>query len=148
MARRKRANKLPIVYRSGSSKVVYVSRAPDELFTEAKRVWGSIQVALRQLKALKRTRHSALRGAVWQLSQVEPPLKEANTASLVDYIATVSYLMEDSISMLATLKNSKIDELEEARFHLTYGQTPKKRDRDDTMCSKPKRHMEVYEDGE
>lgn len=148
MARRKRTNKLPIIYKNGATKVVYVSRAPDELLTEAKRMYGCIQVALRQLKSLKRTRHAALKGAVWQLTQVEEPSAGESIASLVDYIAVVSYLMEDSLAMLASLKNSKIDELEEARFNLTYGQTPKKRDRDDTMCSKPKRRMEVYEDAE
>jgi hypothetical protein len=50
--------------------------------------------------------------------------------------------MEDTLNILATIKHSTIEELQQARFLLTYGQTPKKRDRDDTMCTKKKRPVE------
>lgn len=151
MSRRKRTNKMQIVFRNGATRVVYVSRAPDELFDEASRIHTCSLSALRQLRLLKRTRHAAVKAAVWQLEQLAEPNPKWSTAALVDYIASASFLMEDTLGILSALKNSNIDELRAARFQLTYGQTPKKRDRDDTMCTRSRRSIdeedEVPEDG-
>lgn len=143
MARkRKKPNKLPVIYKDSKVRIVYVSRSPEELFPEAVRIYSAVQVALRHLHLLRRSPHAAIHAAEWQLANVVAPPAWATTPLLVDYISTTSYLMEDTLNILATIKHSTIEELQQARFLLTYGQTPKKRDRDDTMCTKKKRPVE------
>lgn len=146
MARRKRANKLSIIYKRGDVKIVYVPRATEDLLPEAKRIHVCVSRALRTLRLLRRTRHAAIKAAIWQLEQLPPPTKDMTDTELVTYIGVTSYTMEDTLGLLGELKTSKIDELQAARFQLTYGQTPKKRDRDDTMCTKSRRYAEPVDD--
>jgi len=40
----------------------------------------------------------------------------------------LSFIMEDTVSLLNRLRHCRVGNIEKARFILTYGQTPKKRE--------------------
>ena len=133
MARRRRRakgpRKVPIRYQTADQRVDYVPRRPAELPVELDRVRTGILRALRVLNRMKRIRHSAIVGARFQLEQALCDVPAgASEEWMADEIGRLSFVMADSLKLLSQLCHSRTHWLEEARFILTYGQTPKKRE--------------------
>jgi len=129
--RRKRspAKAVQISYHNGDVVVHYVARAPSEVRKEYARVLEAVNTALRGLKRLKRIRHDVIVSARFQLANsVHPVPVDATPEHLADEVGRLSYVMEDTHALLGRLKNSRLPLLEEIRFTLTYGQTPKRKD--------------------
>jgi hypothetical protein len=129
-AKRKTASKIkiPVIYSHGKDHVVYVARLPGELLAEHRRVVFCLDKALHQLKLL-RSPHPAVAAARVQLEQCDCSLPEQPTHyEIAKRIATLSFIMADTLQILAALSNSNVERLKEARFQLTFGQTPKQRD--------------------
>jgi len=120
--------KIPVSYSHGDVKVVYVARLPGDLRNEHKRMVFCMQMALRQLKLL-RSPHPAVAAARLQLENCDVSLPTTSThQEVAQRLAILSYTFEDTVKILAALSNSKIARLTEARFQLTFGQTPKQRE--------------------
>jgi len=84
--------------------------------------------ALRQLKLL-RSPHPAVEAARTQLEHCDTTLPEgASVQQIAGRIAVLSYTLEDTVKILSALSSSRIDRLKDARFQLTFGQTPKQRE--------------------
>jgi hypothetical protein len=130
MAKRRRSTvKVPIRFRLGDITVEYVSRAEDQVWNEYCRVRNAVLDATRILNLLKRIRHPVLVTARVQLAHVLDDVQEdAELDVVAAEIARLSYVMDDTVTVLAGLKHCRVPHLQAARFALTYGQTPKKRD--------------------
>ncbi len=129
-AKRKTASKIkiPVIYSHGKDHIIYVARLPAELAAEHARVVVCLGKALHQLKLL-RSPHPAVATARTQLEHCDCQLPEQATHyDIAKRIATLSFTMADTFQILAALSNSNVDRLKEARFQLTFGQTPKQRD--------------------
>ncbi len=129
-AKRKTASKIkvPVIYSHGKDHVVYVARLPGELLAEHKRVVFCLGKALHQLKLL-RSPNPAVAAARAQLESCDCALPEhATHYEIAKRIAVLSFIMADTFQILAAMSNSNIERLKEARFQLTFGQTPKQRD--------------------
>jgi len=121
--------KIPIRYVDGNEHVEYVPRTSKELKTELERIQLAIRRALRVLSKLRRKRHIVLVTVRFQLRNcLKEIVNDASDEAVADEIARLSYVMEDTVMLLEHLKHSRIPCLEEARFLLTYGQTPKQRE--------------------
>lgn len=120
--------KVPVIYKHNGITITYVSRMNSELMPEFKRVVEHITAAQLQLTRL-RSPNPAVAAALFQLKACSKSLPENSQPKLVaERIATLSYIMEDTIAILAKLSNSNVDPLKKARFLLRFGQTPKQRD--------------------
>ncbi len=128
--RRRKVKKILIMYDDGEVRRNYVSKAPSELRPELNRVQESIRIVLRILSRLYRTRHPVIVTSRFQLLNGlrSLTLTEMSDEEVAAEIARLSYLMEDTLGLLNKLEHSRTKHLEEARFTLTYGQTPQKRD--------------------
>jgi hypothetical protein len=128
--RRKRATKkVPICYDDGVKHIEYVSKAKKELLPELLRIRSEILQALRLLNYLRRKRHSVLISVRFQLQESLRDIPEdAEPAELAEEIARLSFIMDNALNQLNILSHSRTPLIEQIRFKLTYGQTPKKRD--------------------
>lgn len=125
MVRRKVQKKIRVHYQD----IEYVPRARADLRPELGRVQSELKLAIRILFRARRYRHVAVSTARFQLENCLREIPEgASDQWLADEIGRLSYVMEDTLGILNRLKHSRVHYLEEARFKLTYGQTPKKRD--------------------
>ncbi len=129
MAKRKAPKKVRVYFEGDRGLIEYVPRAPSDLRPELERVQADIRLTLRILHRARRYRHVAVSTARFQLENcLRDTPAGASDEWLADEIARLSYVMEDTLGILNRLKHSRMHYLEEARFRLTYGQTPKKRD--------------------
>jgi len=145
MASKRTLNKISVVYNAQGRYIEYVGRTPSELLPEYKRVCAAVDSCARITKTLLRSPHPAVRAAYYQLLNCDVSIPEPPTnQNIADAIARVSYTLEDTMLILAKISNSNIEPLRELRFHLTYGQTPKKRDRNDIIITRAVK--EKYED--
>lgn len=131
MAKRKRtpARKIPVRYNDGTTDIDYVARTPSELRDELQRVQEAILEAARILSRLHRTRHIVIKTARFQLEHALRNLPNDSTdEDIAAELARLSYLMEDTLNILNKLTHCRISYLKQARFKLTYGQTPKRRE--------------------
>ena len=127
MARRTR--KIPVTYDDGRNVVEYVPRTPTELRREMTRVHEAVQTAVHVMSPLKRKRHAVIKAALFQLRHLLRKLPEEMTdEERATELARISYAMEDTLGILNKLVHCRVSHLETARFILTYGQTPKKRE--------------------
>jgi len=109
----------------------YVSRRPIDLPGEYLRVQRAVLDAVRMIntRGLKRLRHVVLDISRFQLSNSLRNIPaDSSSEEFAGEIARLSYLMHEVLLQLARLRHSRIDHLQELRFKLTYGQTPKKRE--------------------
>jgi len=150
MARKKTVIKQDIKYRDGDIKVQYVARLNAELPAEHSRIIQAIRTAIRYLKTLSRSQHTAIRSALFQLNNcIEELPPDTKPEVYAKSIAYMSYSMDEVLKkILAKMSNCKVDSLTLARFQLEYGQTPKKRDRDDLMCAKRSTKRKYNDDDE
>jgi hypothetical protein len=130
MAKRaRRTIKIPVIYQQGPIRIEYVDKTPSELDPELARVRESVHRALQILARLSRLKHIAIVSARFQLQNCLSELKpDSSHDDKAKELARINYTMEDTLGLLNRLSNSRIEWLEAARFQLTYGQTPKKRD--------------------
>ena len=137
--------RIPVIYSDGVVRVEYVARAPSELSVEFRRVQRHILETIRILSTMKRIRHHIIKSARFQLSQAIREFEPGTCTedAIAAEIARLSYLMEDTLNILNRLSCCRVANLEAARFKLTYGQTPKKRDPPETYGSREKRQKEV-----
>lgn len=140
MARRKRRlpKKLPVVWTTDDGTVVeYVPRIASELRPEFERVREHGLRAARVLSRLKRHKNIILVSARFELEHChQAPPEGAGDEWYAREIARLSYVYEQTHQLLSRLVNSRIQFIENARFLLTYGQTPTKRE-PATSYSKP-----------
>ena len=133
MAKKKTSKPRPrVFYDDGKTRIEYVGRALHEIKGEILRVDGCLKLALKSLRTMRRSQHPAVRAAIFTLENIQPKLDSQDPKEL----ARISYLMGDALQTLAVMKNSNADYLKSARFHLLYGQTPKKRDREAILGGK------------
>lgn len=121
-----------VVYDDGTTRVNYVGRASNEVNAEIVRVVNCMLLALRGLRSMRRSPHPAVRAAIFTLENIKPDVASTSSKEL----ARISFLMEDTLKTLSVMKNSNADYLKLARFHLLFGQTPKKRDREAILGGK------------
>ncbi len=127
------ARRLPSKYRvrysDGALTINYVDRTAPELRAELDRVQRAVLSGVRILAGILRLRHALIISAYVQLKQClrEIPA-DAPPEDMAAEIARLSYVMGTLVESLGKLSNSRINNLQEARFTLTYGQTPKKRE--------------------
>ena len=126
----KRRLKVPITYKTPDGVLIeYVPRYSSELVRELARVYTAVLQANRVLATLSRVRHIAIQSVHFQMANaLRAPLSEFDELTASDEIARLSFIMEDAVGILSTLTNSRTANLQQLRFVLTYGQTPKKRD--------------------
>lgn len=150
MGRKKTAIKQDIKYRDGDVKVQYVARLNAELPREHSRIIAAIGTAIRYLKTLSRSQHPAIRTSLFQLHNCIQELPSGTEPEMyARSIAYMSYSMDEVLKkILAKMSNCKVEALTLARFQLEYGQTPKKRDRDDLMCAKRSTKRKYRDDDE
>jgi hypothetical protein len=117
----------PIIYDKAAEPIEYVGKYTHELKPEIARLLETIQEAKALLDRLSRFRHIAITTAKFQLANTSSDPDLAIEA-LPKEIARLNYLMEDSLGLLNILCDSKLHWLEQARFKLTFGQTPRKRE--------------------
>lgn len=116
-------------YSDGATQREYVPRTLPELRTELARIHKAIEESIRMLSTMSRVRHIVIKTALLQLTNARQPLPDgASAEELAGEIARLSMLMEDTLFILNKLKHCRIHHMEEARFKLLYGQTPKKRE--------------------
>jgi hypothetical protein len=109
--------------------VDYVDRTEPELRQELARVQQAVSDGARMLTPILRIRNPVIVSAYTQLRYVLQSLPpDAPPEQMADEIARLSYVMEQTVELLDTLSNSRVNNLQEARFTLTYGRAPKKRD--------------------
>lgn len=126
--RRPAVNKFVIAYEHNGKRIEYVGRTLAELAPEYRRIVTHLKWAIRELRQL-RSPNPWVVATLVQLQTVPVIDPMSCAADQVAYeIAQVSFIMEDALNMLAHLKHSTVERLEAARFALTYGQTPKRRD--------------------
>ena len=132
MARRARGKVFKLEYRSPLGDVIrYVDRREEDLLPEYIRVRTAILDAVRIInsRSLKRLKNVVLDITRFQLTNSLKPISDTATAQeLVAEITRLSFIMEDAVKTLARLSNSRVDHLQDLRFRLTYGQTPRRRD--------------------
>ncbi len=129
LKKRKPAFKFPVQYNEPGVSINYVSRATPEVWPELRRVRAAINDVIRILTTLKRIRNGVLVSTRFILLNCHRDLPDDTPLEIVAAeIGRLSYIMADALETLNTLKYCRIHHLEEARFKLTYGQTPKKRD--------------------
>lgn len=127
--RKSKQFKICIRFTSPEETIEYISKTPDELWVEYERILQAIKDALRALSRIRFVRNIVIATAQLQLQSAVRPLPEdISDEELAKEIARLSKLMEDTIKILSRLSNSRTQWLEEARFILTYGQTPKKKE--------------------
>lgn len=128
--KRKAPDKVPVVYDDGVTNVEYVGKQKNELRPELERIVYEIKQVLRILQRLRRHRHIIIISARFQLVEALRDLPEEleTEEDVANEIARLSFTMEDTLKLLGRLSNSRIPVLEAARFKLTYGQTPKRRE--------------------
>ena len=130
--RRKKAGprKVRVAWTEADGRVLeYVPRLPGELRGELERVTDSVRRALRILWPVRRLRHHCIVSARVQLQNcLRDVPADADEDWRANEIARLSYVMHTALGMLDQLRNSRVKWLGEARFTLTYGQTPKKRE--------------------
>ncbi len=150
MGRKKTVIKQDIKYKDGDIKVQYVARLNGELPAEHRRIIDAIKMSIRHLRTLRRSQHPAIRASLFQLNNCIQELPEdVKPEVYAKSIAYMSYSMDEVLKkILAKMSNCKVDALTLARFQLEYGQTPKKRDRDDLMCSKRSTKRKYSDDDE
>jgi len=111
------------------TKVTYVDRPAGELRSELERVRNAGLLAAKVLSRLRRVRNSSIQLALFELAHCSQAVPEdAPPKWLADEIARLSFTYSGVVKLLNLLSNSRVRWLEEARFLLTYGQTPIKRD--------------------
>lgn len=145
--RRKSPQKVPVEYLDGSERVEYVGRLAKDLRPELERIQSEVLQSIRLINYLKRKRNSILVSVRVQLTECIREIPDDATSEwMADEIARLSYVMGNSLSDLNTLVNSRIPILEQIRFKLTYGQTPKKRDPATTCGSRADEEEEETDD--
>ncbi len=129
MSKRRPPTKFAVRYVNGTETVDYVDRTESELRQELHRVQQAISNGTRMLVPILRVRHPVIVSAYTQLRHVLADMPaDAPPEQVADEIARLSYVMEQTVELLDTLSNSRVNNLQEARFTLTYGRAPKKRD--------------------
>jgi hypothetical protein len=143
MKKRKASSKVDIVYNCDGVKINYVSRSLSELPDEYARIRKALVTTLRLLKTLRRSPHPAIAAAYFQISNCMHPVDTTKPEEVTRYIARVSYVMNDTLkNILSKLSNSNIDTLKQIRFQLEYGQTPKKREKDELILQQRNSYIE------
>lgn len=135
MARRT-PHKYRVCYSDTQTTINYVDRTATELRSELERVQAAVLSGVRILAGILRLRNALIIGAYVQLKHClrEIPATAAPEEVAME-IARLSHIMGVLVESLNKLSNSRINNLQEARFILTYGQTPKKRE---PMTSRPR----------
>jgi len=132
MARRSKSSvstKLPIIYETPTDRVEYVGKEPDELWPELRRIHTVIRSCIRMLSRIRFVRHIVLVSARFQLMNSLRTMSDtASDDELAQEIARLNFLLGDTVKILDQLSNSRTPLLEELRFTLTYGQTPRRRE--------------------
>lgn len=144
---KKKNIKYPIVWTSNGEEFVYVDKLTPELRPEYRRLADSIRLGIRMLSFMRRIRHPAIVSARFNLLNagvVDPDSLSDEQVALE--LGRLSHLMHDTVTLLNQLSGSRIDHLEQARFQLTFGQVPKKRDLHGP--SKQKERYETIDDNE
>lgn len=138
------ARKVPVRFHDGCSVIEYVSRTPKELQTEIERVRRSRLEALRVLRRVKRIRHPAVLSARFQLIVCDTPQSadDMSPKQKAEELARMSRALELARDTLGRLSNSRVRWLEEARFVLAYGSTPRCRDRPASFGKKRRKKYE------
>jgi hypothetical protein len=122
--------KFPIRWTNADgSTIEYVDRAESELRAELERVRDHGFRAAKVLSRIRTGRHVVIVAARFELEHCQRVVPDdASSAWLSAEIARLSYVYQQTLELLNRLSNSRIHWLEETRFLLTYGQTPKKRE--------------------
>ena len=133
MARRKKNKPVRIIYASRFGPVEYVSRMPDELPKELDRLLRASTHSILLLNRLKRYKHGVLIAATGILKACVACVDQRMPANphendYLYHIARTNQTMQRALDVLSQLKHCKVDALEEVRFKLLYGQTPRKRE--------------------
>lgn len=127
---------MAVIYQDGVTRIDYVSRKVTEVAGEYERVKAAVLEANRIINRyqMRRVRHVVLDVCRFQLANAlvdVPP--DSTPEAFAQEIARLSYLMQEALNGLNRLCNSRVWFLEELRFKLTYGQSPKKRDFDNPL---------------
>ncbi len=127
---RKLIKKEPIKYiKPDGTPTIYVARAASELMAEYERIKMHILRSIRVISTMKRVRHTSIISVRFELNNVlRSPDQLTSPTLLAAEIARMSFVMENCVNELNVLVHSRTDNLQELRFLLTYGQTPKMRD--------------------
>jgi len=109
--------------------VEFVPRLASEVLPELYRIYEAVLNASRTLATMRRVRHWAVQSARFQLANaIRAPLSSFTPETGAAEIARLSCVLQDTLEILSTLCNSRTTNLEQTRFILTYGQTPRKRE--------------------
>jgi hypothetical protein len=126
--RKKRPQRIEIIYDYNGVRIDFVPKLDIELDRELSRIREHGRWALRQLNYIKRSPHPSIANALFQLNNIgdsvvdsEDPYQKASE------IARVSAVYRDILDVLGDLKHSEIEPLKQARFFLLYGQAHEKR---------------------
>lgn len=142
MAKRKRRapRKLAVQWVTPEGEVLdFVDRTPSDLPIELARVRSHGLLAAKVLSRLKRLRNAEIIRARFELEHCQRPEPEDVPAEwYAQEIARLSYVYQQVLQVLNRLCHARTRWLEETRFLLTYGQTPKKREPAGTYGSRNK----------
>lgn len=134
-----------VYYDDGVTQREYVPRTLPELRSELSRIHQAIYEATRMLSTMGRVKHVVIKTALLQLRNARRTVPDdAPAEELAGEIARLSVLMEDTLFILNKLKHCRVHHMEEARFKLLYGQTPKKRELPTTYGKGGKVEKEDY----
>lgn len=146
MAKRKRkaARRIPVIWvTAGGQTIEFVERAPSELAPELARVADHGVRAAKVLSRLKRLRNVHIVRARFELGHCQQEVPDlASHEWLAGEIARLSYVYKQVLDELNKLCHARTRWLEEARFLLTYGQTPQKREPAGNYGSRSKQRSE------
>lgn len=120
--------KFPIVFRGVEPPIEYVDKTAHELRIELQRVHAAVATTQMLLSRLPRALHPGIKAARFQLANMLRDVSALTDDEAADELARLNYCMEDALALLNMLSDSKVEWLEKARFELTFGQTPRKRE--------------------
>jgi hypothetical protein len=143
---RSKAKTVSVIYENNGVRVEYVNRKETDIPAEYQRVKEAVLAAnlIVNRYRVRRVRHIILDVCRFQLAnslRELPP--ETPVEVLASEIARLSFLMQETLTGINRLCHSRIAFLEELRFKLTYGQSPKKRDVDNQILDKEEEESNV-----
>lgn len=136
---RQKVKTVAVTYRNGEQVIEYVSRRPSDLIHEYRRIRQAILDAnvIINKYPVRRVRHVLLDICRFQLANSLRDIDDSATpVELAGEVARLSFLMSEALVGINRLRHSRVAFLEELRFKLTYGQSPRKRDVDNKILNK------------
>jgi hypothetical protein len=126
--RKKRPQRIDIVYDYNGTRIEFVPKLDIELDRELCRILEHGRWALRQLNSIKRSPHPSIANAIFQLNNIGNSVVDpTDPYQKASEIARVSEVYREILDVLGDLKHSEIEPLKQARFFLLYGQAHEKR---------------------